>query len=121
MERTQLLGLYEIAEIAAVNPSAVANWRKRFKDFPEPVAELKAGTVFQEGQIRLWLKRRQGDDLKSIGTYYDQLAAKRADSTELIANIEEALQKLSVESTSTRRPGVLLGKIQSGKTRAFLG
>lgn len=121
MEQTQLLGLYEIAEIADVNPSAVANWRKRFKDFPEPVAELKAGPVFQEGQIRLWLKRRQGDDLKSIGTYYDQLAAKRADSTELIANIEEALQKLSAESTSTRRPGVLLGKIQSGKTRAFLG
>jgi len=121
MENTQLLGLYEIAEIANVNPSAVANWRKRFADFPLPIAELKSGPVFEETQVRLWMQRRNGNDLQVTGTFYDQLIAKRNDSPELIANVEETVQKLEEQNTSTHRPGVLLGKIQSGKTRAFLG
>lgn len=49
------------------------------------------------------------------------MAAKRGDSSELIAKVEETVAKLEAESTSTKRPGMLLGKIQSGKTRAFLG
>jgi hypothetical protein len=28
--------------------SAVANWRKRFTDFPAPLAELKSGPVFSD-------------------------------------------------------------------------
>jgi dsDNA-binding SOS-regulon protein len=121
VEQIKLLGLYEIAEMAGVNPSAVSNWRKRFTDFPAPVAELKSGPVFQETQVRLWLRKRQGDDLQNPGTYYDQLAAKRGDSPELISNTEDIIQKLLDQNTSTRKPGVLLGKIQGGKTRAFLG
>jgi archaellum biogenesis ATPase FlaH len=121
MQSNRLLGLYEISELAGVNPSAVANWRRRFKDFPAPIAELKSGPVFQEGLVRLWLKRRNGDELTGALGFYDQLAAKRGDSPDLIANTQEILQKLDDQSTSTKRPGVLLGKVQSGKTRAFLG
>ena len=121
MDQIKLLGLYEIAEMAGVNPSAVSNWRRRFSDFPTPVVELKSGPVFQENQVRLWLRKRQGDDLQNQGTYYDQLATKRGDSPELIANTEEIIQKLLNQDTSTRKPGVFLGKIQGGKTRAFLG
>ena len=61
MAETDLVGVFEIAELANVSPSAVANWRKRFSDFPAPLAELKAareqncgksGPVFGESQIR---------------------------------------------------------------------
>ncbi len=121
MERTTLLGLYEIADLANVNPSAVANWRRRFSDFPTPIAELKSGPVFHEAQVRHWLQRRNAHDLSTSGTFYDQIIAKRGDSPDLIANVESAVDKLTSQATSTRRPGVLLGKIQSGKTMAFLG
>lgn len=59
MSDQDLVGLYEIAQMAQVGTSAVANWRKRFSDFPKPVAELKSGPVFQREQIRSWLKRRR--------------------------------------------------------------
>ena len=53
--------------------------------------------------------------------FYTNVAAQRGDSPELRACIARTIDQLIVNSTSTMRPGVLLGKIQSGKTRAFLG
>jgi hypothetical protein len=99
----------------------VANWRKRFPDFPPPLAELKSGPVFSESEVKLWLARRQAADSTEVELFYDQLASKRADPPELRAAVEEVLEKLQREATSTQRPGILLGKVQSGKTRAFLG
>jgi Z1 domain len=116
-----LIGVYEIAEMANVSASAVANWRKRFADFPAPLAELKSGPVFSESQIKLWLARREAADSTEVELFYDQLAGKRADPPELRAAVEEVLDQLQKESTSTQRPGILLGRVQSGKTRAFLG
>lgn len=54
-----LVGLNEIAELANVSRQAVANWRTRFRDFPKPVADLRAGPVFRATQIRAWLRRRK--------------------------------------------------------------
>jgi hypothetical protein len=121
METLKLLGIFEIAEMANVNPSAVANWRKRFIDFPQPVVDLKSGPVFQESQVRLWLQRKNNDDLQGVGKFYDQLAVKRNDSSELTSTVEKTVEKLLEKHTSLRAPGMLLGRIQSGKTRAFLG
>jgi hypothetical protein len=118
---TSLIGIYEIAEMADVSPSAVANWRKRFPDFPTPLAELKSGPVFGEAQIKLWLARREATDNLDIELYYDQVASKRGDSAELRSTVEETIEKLLAEATTTKRPGMLLGRIQSGKTRAYLG
>ena len=117
-----LIGVFEIAEMANVSASAVANWRKRFPDFPAPLAELKSGPVFSEGQIKLWLARREAaDSTAEVELFYDQLAGKRADPPELRKAVEEVLDHLQNEATSTKRPGILLGRVQSGKTRAFLG
>jgi hypothetical protein len=116
-----LVGVYEIAEIANVSPSAVANWRKRFGDFPEPLAELKSGPVFSENVVRLWLARRHATEAEGTELFYDALAARRQDSPELREKVEEVVEKLQHASTSTNRPGILLGGVQSGKTRAFLG
>ncbi len=121
MAEASLIGIYEIAEMANVSPSAVANWRKRFADFPTPLAELKSGPVFGESQVKLWLARRQATDSQEIDLFYDQLASKRGDSPELRAKVEEVLEKIQKEATSTKRPGILLGKVQSGKTAAYLG
>jgi len=116
-----LIGIFEIAELAAVSPSAVANWRKRFSDFPNPLAELKSGPVFSESQVKLWLAMRKDADLTQMDLFYDQLASKRGDSPELRKAVEEVVEHLLKEATSRKRPGILLGRVQSGKTRAFLG
>ena len=53
-----LVGLSEIAQIAYVTTAAVNNWRNRYRDFPAPVAELKAGMVFDKEQVEAWLRKR---------------------------------------------------------------
>ena len=121
MPDQDFIGLYEIAALAKVTPSAVANWRKRFTDFPAPIADLKSGPVFQGGVIKAWLVKREGKELQVASQYYDQMAAKRGDDPDLMAKVEEAVSHLGGASTTARSPGMLLGKIQSGKTRAFLG
>jgi hypothetical protein len=52
---------------------------------------------------------------------YQLIAKNRGDTPELSDCVERTVQQLLQEETSTHRPGILLGKIQSGKTRAFLG
>jgi hypothetical protein len=120
---SSVLGVFEIAELANVSPSAVANWRKRFPDFPSPIVELKSGPIFDEGKIKLWLSKRQAqtEEKGSVGLLYDQLASKRGDDPELREKVEEVVDLLLKQQTSTKRPGMLLGRVQSGKTRAFLG
>ncbi len=54
----KFVGLTEIAELCKVSTQAVNNWKKRYNDFPKPVAQVKAGEFFDEEQIVNWLKRR---------------------------------------------------------------
>src|ERR1700691_349137 len=68
MEEQGLIGIFEIAELAGVGPSAVANWRKRSPDFPRPVADLKSGPVFRRQEVRAWLKRRKKHVANIIAT-----------------------------------------------------
>lgn len=56
-----------------------------------------------------------------MSNFYQTLATQRGDSPELRTCIERTVAQLLAQRTSTNRPGILLGKIQSGKTRAFLG
>jgi chromosome partitioning protein len=58
LEHSDLIGLFEIAELAGVSPPAVANWRKRSADFPRPVADLKSGPVFSKSDVRAWLRKK---------------------------------------------------------------
>lgn len=55
------------------------------------------------------------------GNFYNTLTANRKDDDALKACIEETVEKLMASDTSTKKPGILLGKVQSGKTRTFLG
>jgi hypothetical protein len=121
MLNLDLVGVHEISISEGVSPSAVANWRKRFHDFPNPVVDLKSGPVFLKSHIQAWLAKRKGKELENSTLYYDQLATKRGDDPDLMAKVEETVTRLLDGSTSIRSPGMLLGKIQSGKTKAFLG
>lgn len=54
-------------------------------------------------------------------TFYARLREKRGDDDALAACIERVVNQLEDNTTSGDSPGMLLGKIQSGKTRAFVG
>jgi hypothetical protein len=56
-----------------------------------------------------------------MSNFYARLRQKRGDDDELAACIERVINRLETASTTGDRPGMLLGKIQSGKTRAFVG
>lgn len=65
-DAADLIGLFEISELAGVSPPAVANWRNRAQNFPKPVVVLKSGPVFRKVEVQAWLSRRRGtwDEMK---------------------------------------------------------
>ena len=119
----ELVGINEIAAMAGVTSQAVTNWRSRASDFPLPLSELASGPVFRKAQIRAWLKRnnRKLAALKDGSAYYSRLRSYRNDDDNLAACIESIVDQLETAGTSDSKPGMLLGKIQSGKTRGFVG
>lgn len=118
-----LVGINEIATMAGVSTQAVANWRVRSSDFPQPLKELASGPVFRRTQVRAWLKRnnRKLGSLDESSSFYPRLKSFRNDDEALSSCIEEIVEELENASTTGDKPGMLLGKIQSGKTRGFVG
>ena len=118
-----IVGINEIAALAGVSSQAVVNWRSRAADFPRPIKELASGPVFRSAQIRAWLRRnnRKLEDLHNGLAFYVRLKSFRNDSDELANCIKRVVDRLEESVTSNDRPGMLLGRIQSGKTRAFVG
>lgn len=53
----ELLGLAEIAAQNNVSAQAVYNWTKRYEDFPEPIARLRMGPVFDAKEVYEWITR----------------------------------------------------------------
>jgi len=53
--------------------------------------------------------------------FYARLRESRSDDDALSACIDRVVNQLEDTSTTSDKPGMLLGKIQSGKTRAFVG
>ena len=61
----EVLGLYEIAVLAGVTPQAVSNWTIRKPDFPQPLATLASGPVWDGSVIRGWLASERSIPSKS--------------------------------------------------------
>jgi predicted DNA-binding transcriptional regulator AlpA len=55
---TNLVGVTEIANMVGMSRQAVSNWRRRHKDFPQPIADLNGGPVFHYKTIEQWLIKR---------------------------------------------------------------
>ena len=60
-------------------------------------------------------------DLITQGLFFKQINEKNKYSTDTKQCIENTVINLLENDTSVSKPGMLLGKIQSGKTRAFIG
>ncbi len=118
-----LVGINEIAAMAGVTSQAVTNWRNRASDFPLPISELASGPIFRRDQVRDWLKRsnRTLADLPKGSNFYPRLRSRRGDTEELSHCINAVVSELEAKATSGDAPGMLLGNIQSGKTRGFVG
>lgn len=118
-----IVGIAEIAKMADVSSQVVVNWRSRASDFPQPLRELASGPVFRGPQVRAWLKRnnRNLNDFGQSSTFYPRLKNFRGDDDTLSSCINNVVRQLENSTTSSDKPGMLLGKIQSGKTRAFVG
>ena len=56
-----------------------------------------------------------------MSRFYERLANNRQDGPELRQCVRSCVDQLKTVGTEFNRPGMLLGRIQSGKTRAFLG
>lgn len=59
--------------------------------------------------------------INTSGYFYNLLAKKNHYDEKTKLCIENTVRKLSEIDTSVNKPGMLLGKIQSGKTRTFIG
>ena len=63
----------------------------------------------------------QSTDVITQGLFFKQINEKNKYSIETKQCIENTVINLLENDTSVSKPGMLLGKIQSGKTRAFIG
>lgn len=64
---------------------------------------------------------RYMNGINTDGYFYRRLAEKNNYSEDLKKCIKHTVTKLIENDTSVSKPGMLLGKIQSGKTRTFIG
>lgn len=52
-----LVGAHEIAErLGLAFPNLVHTWRRRHKDFPEPIRSLEAGLIWDWNDVSQWLR-----------------------------------------------------------------
>lgn len=49
-----LVGMAEISDRLGVSRSLPGMWRQRYPSFPKPIAELRAGAVFDFTEVRTW-------------------------------------------------------------------
>jgi hypothetical protein len=124
-ERTQLLTLSDIAEIAGVGLSAVSNWTSRWADFPIPMDGL-----YQPDEVEQWLRQHNKTIRRPARPDVATLLWKSADALRSLVPIEAApelilqllalraasagaIQRLATVADSWRRirndPTVLLG------------
>ena len=53
------VGIHEIAERHGTTPGTIRSWRKRHADFPQPLAQLAMGPLFDWHEVKEWLKTRR--------------------------------------------------------------
>jgi type I restriction enzyme M protein len=61
-----MLTLTEIARLAGVNRSAVANWRDRHADFPKPISAPASGPLYDRAEIKAWLATKRPEVLRPL-------------------------------------------------------
>jgi hypothetical protein len=68
VEVDQLVGAAEIADrLGLAVPQTVHDWRRRHADFPQPVAVLRMGLVWNWPDVAKWAERTGRTDSHSAG------------------------------------------------------
>ena len=57
--KKELVGLAEAAQLAGVSRQTLWSWKTSYVNFPEPIAQLKSGPIWEKEAILAWLKSRQ--------------------------------------------------------------
>jgi type I restriction-modification system DNA methylase subunit/predicted DNA-binding transcriptional regulator AlpA len=52
-----LISLTDVAKMGRVSRPAVSNWRRRYEDFPQPVQETGATSLFRLAEVERWMRR----------------------------------------------------------------
>jgi transposase-like protein len=53
-----LVGAAEIAgRLGIAQPQTVHSWRRRYEDFPEPIAQLQTALIWAWPDVRAWARR----------------------------------------------------------------
>jgi len=87
MQSADLVGLAEIAQMAGVSSQAVANWRARSSDFPQPLAELRSGPVFSSLQVRKWVRNRKSSRTSVVAIITPRSGVEKTTTTIAIAEM----------------------------------
>ncbi|MGH3170653.1 MAG: hypothetical protein ACRDN0_32850, partial [Trebonia sp.] len=86
-----LMSMPEIAELARVQRPVVSNWRRRHRDFPEPVGGTAARPLFDPRGVAEWLtatgRCRHGDIAPELAKYKLAALADQYPGPDLIAAI----------------------------------
>jgi hypothetical protein len=77
-----------IARLAGVGRAAVSNWRRRYPDFPRPIAGSRASPTFSRAEVEDWLTATgKADQLATAG--------RTETGTQLLASMPDALRDSS--------------------------
>jgi predicted DNA-binding transcriptional regulator AlpA len=58
MPNLDLVGLAEVADLLGTSRRQAIRWTQR-EDFPEPIIRLRATPVWEEREIRRWMRERK--------------------------------------------------------------
>src|SRR5262245_62234340 len=56
-DNNALVSLTDVAKMGRVSRPAVSNWRRRYEDFPQPVRETGATSLFRLAEVERWMRR----------------------------------------------------------------
>lgn len=94
-EELDIIGLSEMADIFGVSKQVAANWRSRHEDFPNPIVELKSGSVWRKDDIVTWAQEHNIPirNLNVNGTGSDDLEGGNIAITVSLVNMKGGVGK----------------------------
>ena len=96
MAEETLVPAADIARLAGVGRSAVSNWRRRYADFPKPIAGTPASPLFALAEVEAWL-RSQGRllEVPLVERAWQELRARAGDDLRLASALAEVGERLA--------------------------
>lgn len=100
-----MVSLADVADLTGVTRPAVSNWRRRHRDFPEPVDESGAVALFALDDVREWLRAhgKRFDEPSLAQALWSLITGVRAEAT--LNDVVAHLLRFAALDTLAREPG----------------